>query len=96
MANNKKGFPLSHVIGFLLSLVMTFAAIGVALKTSLPLNTIMWIIGTLAFLQAGLQLFMFMHLREGEGTTQVVNIIYAFFIGIVTVVGTVWVMSFGM
>lgn len=66
MDNKAKGFPLGHVFGFILSLVLTFAAAGVALKTSLPFHTIMWIIGTLAVIQAGLQLFMFMHVNEGE------------------------------
>ncbi|MFB6468587.1 cytochrome aa3 quinol oxidase subunit IV [Cytobacillus sp. Hz8] len=97
MAHKSKGFPISHVIGFITSLVLTFAAVGLALKTSLPLKTIMWSIGSLAIIQAALQLYMFMHMSEGEDNkSQTINILYAFFIALVTVVGTVWVMSFGM
>lgn len=93
----KKAYPISHVIGFVLSLVMTFAAAGVALKTNLSFKAIMWIIGSLAVLQAALQLTMFMHMSEGEDSkTNIVNIIYAIFTAIVIVAGTVWVMSFGM
>lgn len=97
MEHKTKGFPIGHVIGFISSLVLTFAAVGVALKTNLSLKTIMWVIGSLAVIQAGLQLYMFMHMSEGEDNkSQTVNIIYAFFIALVTVVGTIWVMSFGM
>ncbi|EIJ78361.1 cytochrome aa3 quinol oxidase subunit IV [Bacillus methanolicus PB1] len=96
MAKKSKGFPVSHVVGFILSLVLTFTAAGVALKTSLPLKTIIWIIGSLAIVQAVLQLYMFMHMNEGEDAkAQTINIIYAFFIAVVTVAGSIWVMSSG-
>lgn len=97
MSKNTKGFPLSHVLGFIMSLVLTFAALGVALKTSLPFTTILWIIGSLAVIQAALQLYMFMHMNEGEdGKSQIINVVYGFFIAFVTVAGSIWVMSFGM
>lgn len=96
MDKKAKGFPLGHVFGFILSLLLTFAAAGVALKTSLPFHTIMWIIGTLAVIQAGLQLFMFMHVNEGEDNkSQLINIFYGILMAIVIVLGTIWVMSFG-
>lgn len=89
-----KGFPTHHVLGFLLSLVLTFVAAGVALKTSLSFEMIMWVIGTLAVIQAALQLFMFMHVNEGEdGTANIINIAYGVFTAVVIVAGTVWVMS---
>ncbi|MEH7073222.1 cytochrome aa3 quinol oxidase subunit IV [Neobacillus drentensis] len=97
MKNHSNGFPMTQVFGFVLSLVLTFAALFVALKTSLSFQTIIWIIGSLAVVQAALQLFMFMHLKEGEdGSTQTINIIYGVFIAAVTVAGSIWVMSFGM
>lgn len=92
----EKGFPVSHVIGFLTSLILTFGAVFLAFETSLPVKTIIWIIGTLAVIQAGLQLYMFMHMNEGEdGKANIINIAYAFFIAVVTVIGSIWVMSFG-
>ncbi|KON88407.1 quinol oxidase subunit 4 [Sporosarcina globispora] len=91
-----KSFPISHVIGFVASLVLTFAAAGIALKTNLSFKVIMWIIGSLAVIQAGMQLFMFMHLREGEdGKTNLINMIYAVFMVIVIVVGSIWVLTSG-
>jgi len=97
MDQHTKGFPMTQVFGFVLSLVLTFAALLIALKTSLSFNVIMWIIGTLAVIQAGLQLFMFMHLTDGEDSkAQTINVIYGVFIAAVTVAGSIWVMSFGM
>ncbi|CAM3898838.1 cytochrome aa3 quinol oxidase subunit IV [Cytobacillus oceanisediminis] len=91
-----KGFPLSHVIGFVFSLILTFGAAGIALKTDLSFKVIMWIIGSLAIMQAGIQLFMFMHLREGEdGKTNVLNILYGVFMAVVIVAGSIWVLSSG-
>ncbi|KAF0817010.1 MULTISPECIES: cytochrome aa3 quinol oxidase subunit IV [unclassified Cytobacillus] len=94
--HQSKSFPISHVIGFIVSLVLTFAAAGIALYTNLSFKVIMWIIGSLAVVQAGMQLFMFMHLREGEdGKTNLVNMIYAVFMVIVIVVGSIWVLTSG-
>ncbi|MFP3727001.1 cytochrome aa3 quinol oxidase subunit IV [Priestia filamentosa] len=88
-----KKYPIGHIIGFLLSLIMTFVAMGVALHAPLSKSIIMTIIGTLAFLQAGMQLFMFMHVNESENKTiQVINIMYALMIALVIVVGSIWVM----
>lgn len=97
MSNNSKGFPVSHIVGFLMSLVLTFAAVGVALKTSLSARSIIWIIGTFAILQAALQLFMFMHMNEGENAKeQTINVIAGVLTAVVVVAGSIWVMSFGM
>ncbi|PWW31820.1 cytochrome aa3 quinol oxidase subunit 4 [Cytobacillus oceanisediminis] len=96
MEKIRKGFPLSHVIGFVFSLILTFGAAGIALKTDLSFKVIMWIIGSLAIMQAGIQLFMFMHLREGEdGKTNVLNIFYGVFMAVVIVAGSIWVLSSG-
>lgn len=91
-----KRFPISHVFGFVLSIVLTIVAALVTLKTSLSVTVIMWVIGTLAVIQAGLQLFMFMHVNEGEDNkTQLINIAYGVFCALVVVIGTIWVMSAG-
>ncbi len=90
------GFPLSHLIGFVGSLILTFAAAGIALYTDLSFKTIMWIIGSLAMVQAAIQLFMFMHVNEGEDQkSQIINIVYGVFLAVVIVAGSIWVMSFG-
>ncbi|WP_409253360.1 cytochrome aa3 quinol oxidase subunit IV [Bacillus sp. SCS-153A] len=96
MEQSTKSYPISHVVGFIMSLVLTFAAAWVALKTSLSFTIVMWVIGTLAVVQAGLQLFMFMHVNEGEdGKVQIINIIYAVFCAVVIVIGSIWVLTSG-
>ncbi|MED4867869.1 MULTISPECIES: cytochrome aa3 quinol oxidase subunit IV [Heyndrickxia] len=88
-------YPIGHVIGFLLSIVLTLVALYVALYTNLSKTAIIWTIGLFAFLQAGVQLFMFMHVKEGEsGKINVGNMIYSIIIAIVVVYGTIWVMHF--
>ncbi|WP_416829089.1 cytochrome aa3 quinol oxidase subunit IV [Ectobacillus polymachus] len=88
---NHTGFPWSHVLGFIFSLVLTFGAMYVALYTSLPLATILTVIISLAIVQALIQLVMFMHISEGEGITQKITILFSFFVALATVVLTVWI-----
>lgn len=96
MNHHANRFPISHVIGFFMSLVLTLGAAWVALMTSLPPKVIMWVIGSLAFVQAAIQLFMFMHLREGEDSkANVINILYAAFLAVVIVAGSIWVLTSG-
>lgn len=96
MENQKKGFPISHVIGFFMSLVLTFGAAWIALQTSLSAKAVMWIIGSLAIVQAGIQLYMFMHMNEGDNkVANRINILYSAFIAFVIVAGSIWVMTSG-
>jgi cytochrome aa3-600 menaquinol oxidase subunit 4 len=95
MSKHNSGFPTGHIAGFIVSLLLTFATVGAVFYTTLPVTTIVWIIGSLAVIQALLQLFMFMHIGEGEGKVQLINIVYAFFCAIVVAAGTIWVMTSG-
>lgn len=87
--------PTKHILGFLLSLVLTFLALWFAFSSHLSKTVILTSIIVLAILQALLQLLMFMHMTESkDGKWQTTNIIYAFFIAICVVAGSIWVMSF--
>ncbi|MED0686506.1 cytochrome aa3 quinol oxidase subunit IV [Anoxybacillus ayderensis] len=93
---HKSKYPVSHVVGFFFSLILTFVAVFVALKMNVSYTIAMWVIGSLAVIQAGLQLFMFMHVTEGEdGKTNVINMAYAVFVAIVIVAGSIWVLTSG-
>jgi cytochrome aa3-600 menaquinol oxidase subunit IV len=100
-ANEHGGFPWKHLIGFVLSIVLTLFALWIALGTDLSLTWILIIIFGFAFLQAALQLLMFMHVTENStstkltGRVQVGNILFAAFVAIVIVLGSVWVMTAG-
>lgn len=83
-------------VGYIISIILVFATLYVAFKTSLSATTIMIIIGIFAVVQAGLQLFMFMHMTEGEDRdAKVVHTIYAIFMAIVIVAGSFWVVTAG-
>lgn len=90
----KAGFPLSHVFGLILSLALTFAALGLVVLADLSRSITMTLIMILALLQAAMQLVMFMHMTESEnGKVQVANILYSFFIALSIVVGTLWILA---
>lgn len=96
MEKSTERFPLAYVFGFVLSLVLTFVAAWVALEMKLSFTIVMWIIGSLAIIQAGLQLFMFMHKTEGEdGKVNIINIAFMVFCAVVIVVGSIWVLTSG-
>lgn len=85
-----------HTVGFISSIVLTLLAVFVTLYTSLTLNAKITIIFGFAFIQAALQLLMFMHLTEGrDGRTQVFKVIFAIIITLVTIIGSYWVMVGG-
>ncbi|ABO68725.1 cytochrome aa3 quinol oxidase subunit IV [Geobacillus thermodenitrificans] len=90
-----ESFPWKHLIGFVLSLLLTFAALWVALSSGLPLKAVIVVIVLFAMIQASLQLFMFMHVVESDsGKVQTFNMVYSFFIAVIVVAGSVWVMQF--
>ncbi|MBA4493181.1 cytochrome aa3 quinol oxidase subunit IV [Paenactinomyces guangxiensis] len=89
-------FPWKHLIGFVLSIVLTLMALWVAFQSGLSLKSILVMIVILAIFQAVLQLLMFMHLTEGNsGKIQTGTMLYAAFIAITIVAGSIWVMSSG-
>ncbi|WP_252314930.1 cytochrome aa3 quinol oxidase subunit IV [Sinobaca sp. H24] len=95
-SHSESRFPIKHVIGYISSIVLTGAAAWIALGTELPMGWIVTGIMTLAIIQAGIQLFMFMHITETDsGGIQLGNMIYAFGIAGIIVLGSIWVMSFG-
>lgn len=87
---------VKHTVGFIASIVLTLLAVFVTLYTSLALNAKITIIFGFAFIQAALQLLMFMHLTEGkDGRAQLFKVIFAIIITLVTVIGSYWVMVGG-
>lgn len=85
-------FPKHHVMGFIFSLVLTVVALSV-LKFNLSYQWGMAILLITAFLQASVQLVMFMHVGESEDSPAIwANIWYMLFFAIVTVLGTLLTM----
>ncbi|GMA57950.1 cytochrome aa3 quinol oxidase subunit 4 [Alicyclobacillus sacchari] len=93
--HQETGFPWKHVIGLLLSLVLTAIAFWLALATHQPPAVVISIIVVLGFGQLLVQLYMFMHFTESDDRAwQVPTIYFALFIAFTVVGGSIWIMSF--
>lgn len=88
-------FPWKHLIGFLFSIVLTLMALWTAFSSGFSVNIIFAVIIVLAICQAALQLLMFMHITERDSKVQTGTMLYAAFIAITIVAGSIWVMSAG-
>jgi len=89
-------FPWKHVIGYLISLVLTVIAFWIALGMHLSVAVTLSAIAVLAVFQMLVQLFLFMHLTERiHGDTYQRLFIYTgIFFAAVVVAGSIWVMTF--
>ena len=98
MASSNKRVPTNHVIGFVLSLAMTLVAAWAAIGSDLPVSWVIIGIMILALLQAGVQLFMFMHVTEassGNGHVPWNMMFHGFALAGIIVAGSLFTMSFG-
>ncbi|AVQ97786.1 quinol oxidase subunit 4 [Oceanobacillus picturae] len=91
----KELFPLKQVMGFVFSLVLTAVALLVYfVDMSFALG--MTILLVTAFVQAMLQLMVFMHARESEDSGLILsNVYYGVFIAVVTVFGSLLALIWG-
>lgn len=91
----KELFPFKQVMGFVNSLVLTAVALSVYfLDMSFTIG--MTILLVTAFVQAGLQLVVFMHAGETKDKGAIyTNIFYGLIIALVTVFGTLLTMIWG-
>ncbi|UOR14135.1 cytochrome o ubiquinol oxidase subunit IV [Halobacillus amylolyticus] len=70
------GFPWKQVIGFVLSIILTVAALWVVFSLSLTAKATIIVILALASAQLLVQLIMFMHLSEHEKAFQISALVY--------------------
>lgn len=89
-------FPRKQVMGFILSLVLTAAALTVYfLELSFAVG--ITILLCTAFVQAAVQLVGFMHAGESEDKTAIyMNIYYGVAIALVTIFGTLLILKWDM
>lgn len=91
----KELFPANQVGGYAFSLILTFVALLVYFfNMSKAIGLTIFILT--AFIQAAIQIVLFMHAREIEDSKSVfVTLFYALFIVLVTVFGTLLCMIWG-
>ena len=89
-------FPMKQVLGFVFSLLLTTIALAVYfLDMSFAVG--MTILLVTAFIQAGLQLVVFMHAGETKDKGAIyTNVFYGLIIALVTVFGTLLAMVWDM
>ncbi|WP_050182060.1 cytochrome aa3 quinol oxidase subunit IV [Domibacillus robiginosus] len=91
----KQLFPKQHVMGFIFSMVLSVVALAV-ITFDMSYKMGMAILLVTAIAQALVQLLLFMHIGESEDKgTLYTNIIYAVFVGVVTILGTLFTMIWG-
>ncbi|TLS38906.1 cytochrome aa3 quinol oxidase subunit IV [Pseudalkalibacillus caeni] len=89
-------FPFKQVMGFVFSMVLTAVALGVYFF-DMSFAVGMTVLLVTAFLQAGLQLVVFMHAGETEDKGAIyTNVYYGLIIALVTVFGTLLAMVWDM
>jgi len=85
----------AYVIGFILSIVLTIIPLVLVLNHMMAKSVLLPVILIAAVLQFVIQLFFFMHIRDGEGPRYNVMALILGLIFVVTiVVGAIWIMSF--
>ncbi len=88
-------FPSLQITGYILALVLTLLAFGMVAYHWVPVPSLIPIILVLAFIQGALQMGIFMHLREGRGTTWHLPVLaLALFVGLGIVGFSIWIMMF--
>lgn len=85
----------AYIIGFVLSIILTIIPLVLVLNHMLSKTALMISILLAAVLQFVIQLFFFMHIRDGEGPRYNVAALILGIVFVVTIVeGAVWIMSF--
>lgn len=92
----KELFPLKQVMGFVFSLVLTAVALLVYF-TDMSFVFGMTILLITAFIQAGLQLVVFMHAGETNDKNSIyTNVYYGLLIALITIFGTLLILVWDM
>jgi cytochrome aa3-600 menaquinol oxidase subunit IV len=89
-------FPMKQVLGFVFSILLTTVALAVYFL-DMSFAAGMTILLVTAFIQAGLQLVVFMHAGETKDKGAIyTNVFYGLIIALVTVFGTLLAMVWDM
>ena len=95
MHEQHHGAIKAYVTGFILSIVLTIIPLVLVLDHMLAKTALLVSILLAAVLQFVIQLFFFMHIRDGEGPKyNVVALILGIVFVLTIVSGSIWIMSF--
>ncbi|WML55860.1 cytochrome C oxidase subunit IV family protein [Neobacillus sp. PS3-12] len=95
MYEQQHGSIKAYVTGFIFSIVLTIIPLVLVLNHMLAKTALLVSILLAAVLQFVIQLFFFMHIRDGEGPRyNVAALILGLVFVLTIVVGAIWIMSF--
>ncbi|NOV02984.1 cytochrome o ubiquinol oxidase subunit IV [Paenibacillus planticolens] len=93
--HNAHGSLKSYVIGFALSIILTIIPLVVVMNHMLNKTGTLVLILLMAILQFGVQLFFFMHVKEGENAHwNIMALIFGLIILVTIVAGSIWIMTY--
>ncbi|KQL44678.1 cytochrome o ubiquinol oxidase subunit IV [Brevibacillus choshinensis] len=93
--HHNHGSLKSYVIGFILSIVLTIIPLVLVMNNMLEKTALVLTILVMAILQFVVQLFFFMHIREGEKPRYNVQTLVLGLVIVVTIIGgSIWIMMF--
>jgi cytochrome o ubiquinol oxidase subunit IV len=85
----------AYITGFILSIVLTLIPLVLVLNHVLAKTTLIVTILLAAVLQFVIQLFFFMHIRDGKGPRyNVMSLILGIIFAVTIVAGAIWIMAF--
>ncbi|MDD9267962.1 cytochrome o ubiquinol oxidase subunit IV [Paenibacillus sp. GCM10023248] len=93
--NHGHGSMKSYVIGFALSIILTIIPLVAVMNHMMGRTGTLILILLMAILQFVVQLFFFMHVREGENARwNIMTLIFGLIILITIVGGSIWIMTY--
>ncbi|WNC16073.1 cytochrome o ubiquinol oxidase subunit IV [Brevibacillus brevis] len=93
--HHNHGSLKSYVIGFILSIVLTIIPLVLVMNSMLSKTATVITIMVMAILQFVVQLFFFMHIREGEKPRYNVQTLVLGLVIVFTIIaGSIWIMTF--
>jgi cytochrome o ubiquinol oxidase operon protein cyoD len=85
----------AYVIGFTLSIILTIIPLLLVLNHMIAKTPLMVSILIAAILQFAIQLFFFMHIREGDGPRyNAMALLLGLVFAVTVVFGSIWIMEF--
>ncbi|MCF8566758.1 cytochrome C oxidase subunit IV family protein [Alicyclobacillus tolerans] len=94
--HKEHGFPWSHIVGYILSIVLTLIALWMVLGKTLTPRPLMTTIMILAGFQVLVQLVFFMHFWEALGPRyHMLALTLGGVFAVAIIAGSIWIMTFG-
>ncbi|SDN74793.1 cytochrome o ubiquinol oxidase operon protein cyoD [Paenibacillus sp. yr247] len=94
-SHDAHGSLKSYIIGFALSIILTIIPLVAVMNHMLSKTGTLVLILAMAILQFAVQLFFFMHVKEGENARwNIMALLFGLVILLTIVAGSIWIMTY--